>query len=113
MLVTVLHGQTNRDTFEVEDHQPIAKFEFSDEEVGSIDDALEMAYLHTQNLRDSWSQAGSQDAHPSLRLVQPREVYNGREMGHRSSMVGDQIAIAVVGEDYLYKVAGFGFERIL
>ena len=113
MLVTVLHGQTNRDTFEVENHEPVAKFDFSGE-ADCINDALELAYEHTNNLRDSWSLTGSRDSHPSLELLQPRPIYNGDEYGHRSSMLGDLMEVFVDGSDtpQTYKVATFGFDRI-
>lgn len=112
MIVTVLHASYDRLTGEpTEVATPVARFTF---DLDEATDGLELAYYHTQNLRDSWSLAGSEDAHESLELLKPREVIDGREYGHRSSMVGDIFYIDRPGLDQpaMYKVAPCGFERI-
>jgi hypothetical protein len=92
---------------------PVAQFDFQEAE--SINEALELAYEHTNNIRDSWSLAGSADAHPSLQLLKPRPIHDGQEYGHRSSMVGDTMEVTDIdGSDSVqtYVVASFGFDRI-
>jgi hypothetical protein len=112
MIVTVLHSEFDRDTGLPTGHATtVAKFNFS---VDNDNDGCELAYYHTQNLRDSWSNAGSEDSHPTLELLKPREVIDGVEYGHRSSIVGDLMYIDRPGFDQpaMYRVATFGFERI-
>ena len=94
---------------------PVASFDFSAQEVSSIEDALELAWRHTNNVIDSWSLAGSEDSHPSMTLLQPRPIYEGREMGHRSSMMGDVFKVTDIDggdEVQVYVVAMCGFDRI-
>jgi hypothetical protein len=102
VIVTVCH-----------DNQPVARFTFDTAE--SINDALELAWRHTNNVMDSWSRPGGQDAHPSLELLQPLCIHEGREYGHRSSMIGDIFEVTdIEGSDHVqsYSVAMCGFERI-
>lgn len=109
MRAIVLHGETNRQTFEVENHVPVADFDFTDY-AESIDEALEEAYIWTQNLHDSWSRPGYRDNFRQMNLLKPLEG----GYGHRSSMVGDQIQVFADGTDtpQTYVVASCGFERI-
>ena len=111
MFVTVLHGDFNRISYEVENHKPVASFSFP---VKTVDEALDLGYFHTQNLYDSWSLDGSNDAHYSLQLHEPRPVHEGEEIGHRSSMVGDQISVWNHNNEFLgtYIVAEFGFKKV-
>ena len=112
MFVTVFHGTMNRSTFELEGHEPVATFSFP---VHSVDEALDLAYEHTQNIIDSWSETGSQDAHYSLQLRKAREVVNGEEFGHRSSMVGDLMKVYdPINNGHLgtYVVDTFGFKKV-
>lgn len=96
-------------------HDGVAVARFTFNEAESIEDALELAYMHTNNINDSWSLAGSQDSHPSLELLEPRPVIDGREYGHRSSMMGDRFEVSNIdGADGVqtYKCAMFGFDRV-
>ena len=109
--VVAFFGETNRETFVLENHQPVAQFTF--EGLQDVEDVLEVAYFHTQNLHGSWSLAGSSDSHVSLGLIQSRPVFDGQEYGHRSSMVGDRFVVTFdTGEQKIYEVANCGFKRI-
>lgn len=112
MFVTVFHGTMNRSTHELENHEAVATFSFP---VKTVDEALDLGYFHTQNLHDSWSETGSQDAHYSLQLRKPREVIDGEEFGHRSSMVGDLMKVYdPINNGHLgtYVVEDFGFKKV-
>ena len=60
---------------------------------------LEMAYKGTQNLDGSWSMGETlkqfgetiknEDYNPNVEVMKPLVVQDGRQWGHRSSMVGD------------------------
>lgn len=83
--------------------------------IESVEAALELAYNHTQNIFGSWSQGphfadGSQnsDYSPTIQITAPYPVYNGVELGHRSSMVGDKFVVN--GVEYI--VDDFGFKKV-
>jgi hypothetical protein len=62
-------------------------------------DVLEMAYKATQNFDGSWSMGETlkhngetiknEDYNPNVEVMKPLIIQDGREWGHRSSMVGD------------------------
>jgi hypothetical protein len=91
--VTVLHGAL-----------PMARFHF---DVETDTDALNLAWRHTNNVIDSWSRPGGEDAHESLELLEPLYIHDGREYGHRSSMVGDVFIV----DGRRYTVDTFGFSE--
>jgi hypothetical protein len=110
--VVVLHGETDRTTFEQKNHKPVAAFTF-DLESTDPTDAAEAAFMATQNLSDSWSFAGLRDAHESLILLQPHPVYDGRELGHRSSMTGDIFLVTVDGsKPVLFRAEIVGYTKV-
>ena len=103
-------------------------------ECGNSDwaDALEYAFLRTQNIRGSWSRSEyvacgtlpdnqypeyhlissglvelNPDYHPAVTPRAPEEI-DGIEHGHRSSMVGDRF----IFNGDAYEVASFGFKQI-
>ena len=83
------------------------------------DAALEYAYRRTQNIEGSWSR-GLQiedgygrdmingDYSSDVLVVAPLPTYQGRTLGHRSSMIGDMFVV----NDNKYRVAFFGFEPV-
>jgi hypothetical protein len=81
---------------------PMARFQF---DVETDADALNLAWRHTNNVIDSWSRPGGEDAHESLELLEPLYVHEGREYGHRSSVVGDIFQV----DGKRYEVDSFGF----
>lgn len=91
--VTIVHGGV-----------PTAHFRF---DVETDTDALNLAWRHTNNVMDSWSRPGGEDAHESLVLLDPLHIHEGREYGHRSSMVGDVFIV----DDRRYRVDPFGFSE--
>jgi len=73
------------------------------------DNALEYAFMATQNIEGSWSQPNNPDYSPSITVRLPLRVVNGRVMGHRSSMVGDRF---VTPGGNIYEVSSFGFTEV-
>jgi len=69
-------------------------------------DALEFAFMATQNLEGSWSKPGNPDWRDSTTVVAPLRVHNGHIYGHRSSMMGDRFVL----DGTPYEVASFGFK---
>jgi hypothetical protein len=85
----------------------------------NAEDALEYAWRWTNNVAGSWSikekNFGNDidgekngDYNENVEVVAPLRNYNGRLMGHRSSMVGDVFKLDGVP----YNVASFGFEKV-
>lgn len=78
-------------------------------------EALEHAWRWTNNVDGSWS-AGERnysnpDYNPNVKVVEKLYVDNeGKEWGHRSSMVGDHFGIANTSR--VYKVAAAGFVQV-
>jgi hypothetical protein len=74
---------------------------------------LDVAYQATNNIMDSWSMRALepelQDGHPDLVLLRPLRRYDGREYGHRSTMVGDRIETNDDGFITMHEVSNFGF----
>jgi hypothetical protein len=77
--------------------------------------ACETAYMFTQNIMGSWSVGPeyadgtlNEDYNPAVTRVVALPVYNGKQCGLRSSMMGDIFSIN--GVHYLCR--SFGFKRI-
>jgi hypothetical protein len=92
-------------------------------EVGNIDviginEALEYAYMRTQNLRGSWSRGEKYvwngevcengDYSKDVTVMVDLPERNGEKMGLRSTSMGDQMLVG----NTKYKVAMFGFEEM-
>lgn len=77
----------------------------------NVDDSLEYAFRLTQNIHGSWSKEDigetNFDWSDDVTEIAPLQVIDGKEYGHRSSMVGD---IFVVEGHGTYTVGVFGFE---
>lgn len=78
-------------------------------------DALEYAWMCTQNVSGSWSRGplfedGSRNADYSANIERhvPLPEHDGKVFGLRSSMVGDRFEM----EDRAWLVAGCGFDEI-
>ena len=82
-------------------------------------DALEYAYRRTQNIEGSWSKGpvmewegqdhDNGDYSQDITVMQPLHVdADGKEWGHRSTSMGDQILFGTVK----YVVGAVGFEEI-
>jgi hypothetical protein len=82
-------------------------------------DALEYAYRLTQNIEGSWSKGpvmewegqehDNGDYSQDITVMQPLHVdADGKEWGHRSTSMGDQILFGTVK----YVVGAVGFEEI-
>jgi len=73
-------------------------------------DALEFAFRWTNNTNGSWSGGerdySNPDYNADVEVLEPLPVANGREYGHRSSMVGDVFGLG----PRAYKVMSCGFE---
>ena len=76
-------------------------------------DACEYAFARTQNIFGSWSKGPvfedgehNEDFSENVEVIQPLLICDGKEYGHRSSMVGD---LFVVNEN-IYVCKGIGFE---
>lgn len=74
----------------------------------NVDDALEYAFRWTQNIDGSWSMGDSADRNDRVQVIAPLPVHFGREIGHRSTMVGDKF-LTEDGDCYLCQ--GFGWEK--
>jgi len=83
-----------------------------------VEDALEYAYRHTQNLGGSWAMERmidhkgelyeNPDFNPHVIVVKPLDGENGKKWGHRSSMVGDRMII----DGEVFEVDTFGFKNV-
>ena len=89
------------------------------EESWSIENALEFAYRRTQNIMGSWSMGSripdgfgdfidNGDFSTAVDVMTPLRMYNGRAMGHRSSMPNDEFEYKGV----LYRCATMGFDLV-
>ena len=61
-------------------------------------DVCELIWQATQNVHDSWSNpevvnedGNNFDNDPSISVLVPLKIVNGKKMGHRSTSVGDQV----------------------
>lgn len=75
-------------------------------------DACEYAFARTQNIFGSWSRGPvfedgehNEDYSENVQVIQPLLVCDGKEYGHRSSMVGDLFVVS--GNIYVCKNLGF------
>jgi hypothetical protein len=81
-------------------------------EVGNVDvigeiDALEYAYMRTNNISGSWSRDGHKDIEVMAEL--PVSERTGEVMGLRSTSMGDMMLLG----NRKFKVAMCGFEEIV
>lgn len=79
------------------------------------EDALEYAYFATQNIHGSWSMGSelpdgtvNKDYSGNIESMVELETYEGRQYGHRSSMMGDRF----IFDCKVYRVATFGFKEL-
>ena len=111
MKATVFFEQRNRETGEVEGYELMARVDCSGR---TWDDAIEYAYLRTQNIHGSWSRCErigdevNPDFSEDVEVIKPLQTYDGQVMGHRSMMVGDR----VIFDGCWYECAAFGFKQI-
>ena len=85
-------------------------------EFPSLSETLEYAYRWTNNVMGSWSikkeffddGEPNGDFNPNVTVMKPTEVIDGKEWGHRSTSVGDQMLVG----NKKYVVAPFGFETL-
>lgn len=83
-----------------------------------VERSLEYAFRRCQNLGGSWSMSEylyidgerlkNPDYDASITVVRALPVYNGREYGHRSAMVGDRMVV----QGKTYSVSMFGFDLV-
>jgi hypothetical protein len=123
MKVTVFHNKRCEITHEVIGLKKMAVVDCGDREV---DDALEYAWERTNNIYGSWSRGRyvegeiNNDYSEDVKVIAPLEKgWDGKEYGHRSSMVGDCFLTDPTSdgigefEDFkTYRVAPCGFEEI-
>jgi hypothetical protein len=121
MKVTVFHKKHCEITHEFIGLKKMAVVDCGDREV---DNALEYAWERTNNIYGSWSRGRyvegdiNNDYSEDVRVIAPLEKgRDGKEYGHRSSMVGDYFltapsdGIGEFEEFKPYQVAPCGFER--
>ena len=108
MKITVVHT-----AFE-DTPQVVAEVEYDGD---SVESGLEYAYRWTNNVSGSWSikeeyfENGERnnDLNDAVTVMAPlHKDENGKEWGHRSTSVGDQLLLG----NRKFKVASFGFEEI-
>jgi hypothetical protein len=89
------------------------------DESWSIENALEFAYRRTQNIMGSWSMGSrisdgfgdfidNGDFSTAVDVMAPLRMYNGRAMGHRSSMPNDEFEL----NGDTYRCDTFGFQPV-
>lgn len=111
MIVKVIHFD-----FETKKFNPVALVSVPKHQLGFKNDevdACEYAFSRTQNIFGSWSMGSTfedgehnEDFSENVEVIAPLTEYQGRKIGHRSSMVGD---LFVVNEQ-IYVCKGIGFE---
>lgn len=81
--------------------------------------ALENAFILTQNRRGSWSRGPkfddgviNEDYCPTVKRLAPLPIYNGVTYGHRSSMVGDMFLVEDDEDIHTYECKSLGFEKV-
>ena len=119
MKVSVHYQQRNEFTGDVEGLKEIAMIDCGDRD---LLDALEYAFERTQNIYGSWSRGEmvegqeNQDYSEDVIWCEELQKIDGKEYGHRSSMVGDIFTIADCCSTQIkvsaYRVAGMGFEKV-
>ena len=79
----------------------------------SLSETLEYGYRWTNNVMGSWSikknslmENQTENFNPNVTVMKPTEVIDGKEWGHRSTSVGDQMLVG----NKKYVVASFGFD---
>jgi hypothetical protein len=88
-------------------------------------DALEYAYRWTNNISGSWSYSQkfedgliNEDYNENVKCFGTNPVYNGKEYGLRSTMVGDEMILVKGGTSHnweywsRWEVGSFGFTHI-
>lgn len=109
MLVEVFHFNHEKAT-----HEKVA--EVTLDAARSVEDALEYAWRWTNNLDGSWSiqkmifENGmlNGDYNASVKVCKPLTSHEGKEYGHRSSMMGDHFVV----EGVIYNVSMVGFKKV-
>lgn len=111
MLVKVVHFDAATNALETVANVNVPKHQLGFNKNSEID-ACEYAFARTQNVFGSWSQGPSfedgehnEDFSENVQVVQPLTTFNGRKLGHRSSMIGD--LFIVNGNIYMCKTFGF------
>jgi len=88
---------------------PVAEFQFSDKVDQNV--ALEHAWRYTNNTEGSWSGGdrnySNEDYSPDTKVLEPLANVDGKEWGHRSSMMGDVFGLG----EKSFEVAMFGFKE--
>jgi hypothetical protein len=108
-----------KDDFSSVTRQHVANVRINEELFPSVEDALEFAYRRTQNIFGSWSMGSripdgfgdfidNGDFSTSVDVMAPLHMYNGRPMGHRSSMPNDEFEYKGI----LYRCASMGFYQV-
>ena len=119
MEIMVFHKKSDRNTGDDMGLGRMAIIECGDRE---IDDALEYAWKRTNNIYGSWSRGRyvegdiNNDYSEDIKEIATREKgWDGKEYGHRSSMVGDYFVKCPpdgIGVYEPYRVAPCGFEKV-
>lgn len=108
MKVAIIHKEPERKSFHV---ATVAFLEVGDM---NTNDALNYAFRATQNINGSWSKGEfvdgerNYDYDENITVMKELPIVKGRELGLRSTMVGDQI---LVGNNK-YEVDFVGFKRV-
>lgn len=104
MIIAVMHW-----------HPDEAPLHVADVEVGDLtgDEALEFAYLKTQNIHGSWSRddlPDNRDRDPRVTVTAPlhRDADTGRIWGHRSSSIFDKFVM----DGMVHEVGMVGFKAL-
>lgn len=85
---------------DLKDYEAVASLSMSEHEISP--------YIVTQNIENSWSRDARDGKINGVTLVKPLEVdEEGREWGHRSSMVGDMIYNPRTGVAYIIMPIGW------
>jgi len=117
-VVKVFHISPKEDFSGVE-RKHIANVRINEDLFPNYEAALEFAYSKTQNIFGSWSMGSripdgfgdfidNGDFSTTVDVMAPLRMYNGRPMGHRSSMPNDEFEYKGV----LYRCAMMGFDLV-
>jgi hypothetical protein len=111
MKITVNHADFDRQTGKVLGYTTVAEVNVPVEisAFGTTDECLEYAWRYTNNVDGSWSMKIGSDANDNVTvLAELHTTKDGRQMGLRSSMMGDRFVVDGVE----YKVAMAGFTQV-
>lgn len=108
MLIQVYHNECENGFVHVADITAPDDF--------SVAEAMEYAYIRTQNTDGSWSRGPdfddgtlNLDFNSNVSVSAALPVHNGRTFGLRSTMMGDRMVI----QERTYTVAAAGFEEVV